>query len=303
MLAVLTQPDAPVGRGYALTPSPVAQSVQTHGAHLYRPMTLGDPALLAELQSVQPDLGVVVAYGKLLPPQILQLPRYGCVNVHFSLLPKYRGAAPIAWALIQGETVTGVTTFRMEPTLDSGPILCQRSLVIGANDHAISLEQRLVALGMEVLEETVRLVEQGKGQGRPQAGEPTWAPKLTPAVAQIDWKKPATAVVNLIRGLRAGPPAFAWVPQGPESFKRLRILTAKLGCVDDTERSQISPISVPGQVVRLEPRVGFVVQCHQSAVTIQQVQPEGKPMMSAWDFWQGARLPLGIVFPAREAVP
>ncbi|MBI3291562.1 MAG: methionyl-tRNA formyltransferase [Elusimicrobia bacterium] len=298
VVAVVTQPDAPVGRSYTLTPSPVAQAAQASQGRLFRPAALDDPSLLRELEDLHPDLGILVAYGKLLPPEILRLPRLGCLNVHFSLLPRYRGAAPIAWALIRGESATGVTTFWMEPSLDSGPIVAQRSLPIAPEDTAISLEKRLVALGIEVLEDTLRLVETGQGKGQPQVGEPSWAPKLTPTMAQIDWMKPASDIVNLIRGLAAGPEAFTWIPRQQKAPMRLKILSALVTHSRREEDLPSGPTPAPGQVVSLEPRVGFVVQCHPGLLTVQQVQPEGKPVMSAWNFWQGARLSGGVVLQA-----
>lgn len=205
---VVTQPDRPAGRGRVPTPPPVKLAAQTHGLPILQPEKVGEPTVISALQAAQPEAIVVVAYGQLLPKSILTLPPYGCLNLHASLLPKFRGAAPIPWALIRGETVTGVTIMHMEARMDAGPILMQQSEPIGPRDTAGTLGERLAVLGAELLCRTLDQVDRGTVQSIPQDEQlATYAPKLAPSDTHLDWTREARALDCLIRGLCPAPGA------------------------------------------------------------------------------------------------
>ena len=206
---VFTQTDKPKGRGYQLTPPPVKELAVSRGIPVFQPRTLRDGEALAQLQTLQPDLIVVVAYGKILPREILDLPRLGCINVHGSLLPKYRGAGPIQWAVLNGETVTGVTTMYMAEGLDTGDMLESASLEIGPDETADELHDRLSQLGAKLLLSTVEKAEKGLLEPKKQDDALScYAPMLTKELSRIDFSRPAQEVHNQIRGLSSWPAAY-----------------------------------------------------------------------------------------------
>lgn len=284
--AIVTNPDQPAGRGYELKPSPVKEEALRLGAPLLQPEKAQDPGFLEAVRALSPDLGVVVAYGKLLPKALLAIPAYGFLNVHFSLLPAYRGAAPIQWALINGETETGVTLFWLDEGMDTGPILLQKKITVHPEEDAESLRRKLVALGVEALEEAVLALSQGRRTAAPQTGPSSKAPILKKENGHVDWSRPAQAIVNQLRGMTPWPGIYAMVRHGEKSY-RLKITKASPLPLPVGEKAS------PGSVVRLESGEGFVIKCGQDSLKITQVQPEGKKPMSAWDFWQGARLKPG----------
>ena len=199
---VFTQPDKPQGRGYKLMPPPVKVCALENGLSVYQPAKMRDGQALALLKELSPELIVVVAYGKILPPDILELPPLGCVNVHGSLLPKYRGAAPIQWSVLNGDQTAGVTTMYMAEGLDTGDMILKRETPLGPDETSGELYERLAGLGAQALSETVRLIGEGCAPRVPQDGAlATHAPMLTKELARIDWTKPAAEVHNLIRGM------------------------------------------------------------------------------------------------------
>jgi methionyl-tRNA formyltransferase len=276
LAAIVTTPDQPAGRGYDLKASAVKLAAQKLSIPIFQPETLKNTAAAEQIRAVAADVGIVVAYGKLLPKDVLAIPKYGFLNIHFSLLPKYRGAAPIQWALVNGETETGVTLFWLDEGMDTGPTFIQKKIPIQSNDDADSLRNKLVELGVESLEEALNLLEQGKIKKLPQSGASSKAPILKKEDGQIDWSASAEAIWNRMRGLQPWPGSYA----GP-----LKILKALP--VLDTQTAS------PGTVVRLVSGEGPVVKCGQNSLALLQVQPEGKKAMSAWSWWQGARLNVG----------
>ncbi|HVO33487.1 MAG TPA: methionyl-tRNA formyltransferase, partial [Elusimicrobiota bacterium] len=221
---------------------------------------------------------------KLLPKDILGIPRLGFLNVHFSLLPTYRGAAPIQWALINGEARTGVTLFWLDEGMDTGPLLAQEALDIG-DDDAESLRRRLVALGAEVLASALQRLEAGEVIRRPQEGASSQAPPLKKEDGRIDWNKSAASIVQLIRGTTPWPGAYtvAAMPGG----RNLRVKITRATALPDDHAG------APGEIRRVESGLGFDVKCHEGLLRVEEVQPEGKKAMPAWSFWQGARLKMG----------
>lgn len=276
--AVFTQPDKPKGRGYQLAFPPVKELALRHDIPVYQPTTLKDDAVCQTLCDIQPELIVVVAYGKILPLRILELPKYGCVNVHASLLPKYRGAGPIQWSILNGETETGVTTMYMAEGLDTGDMILKKSITILPEETADELHDRLSVLGAEVLLETLPLLENGTAPRQQQNdAESCYAPMLSKELSQIDFSKTAQEIHDQIRGLSSWPAASVTL-----NGKRLKIYRSKLvpdhtgapGCLLDTKR--------------------FIVGCGDGkAVELTEVQYEGSKRMEGAAFLRGHALPIG----------
>ncbi|HIS77155.1 MAG TPA: methionyl-tRNA formyltransferase [Candidatus Merdivicinus excrementipullorum] len=269
---VFTQPDKPKGRGYQLAPPPVKEFALTQNLPVFQPKTMRDAETLEQLKGCNPDLIVVVAYGKLLPKEVLDLPRLGCINVHASLLPKYRGAGPVQWSIINGEEETGVTTMYMAEALDTGDMLESASLKIGENETADELMERLSHLGAELLISTVKKAEEGTLKPVPQdEALSTYVSMLDKEMARLDFNKPAREVHNLIRGLSSWPCAYTFY-QG----KRLKVY-----------RSKLSPMS--GQPGELLDAKRFIVACRDGAVEFETVQYEGGKRMPGADFLRGKK--------------
>ncbi len=280
---VVCQPDRPAGRGQRLQAPPVKAAALRLGLPVAQPEGFREPAAVALLAQHTPDAIVVVAYGKILPRAVLDLPRQGCFNVHASLLPRYRGAAPIAWALLRGETETGVTIIRLVERMDAGPMLLQRTEAIRPDDTGGTLAERLAVLGAAALVETLALVAAGRAEERAQdEGAATFAPKLTAADQVLDWKEPAAALRCRVRALAPQPGA-----QTTARGRLLRVLGAEV-----RERAPDRWDGEPGMVVGLEP-AGIVVRAGEGCLLLTRVQPEGKRPMSAADFARGARLERG----------
>ena len=270
VLAVVTQEDKPKGRGHKLTPPPVKETALEAGIPVYQPDTLRkNDTLFQTLSDIEPDVIVVVAYGKLLPERFLKLPRYGAINIHASLLPKYRGAGPIQWAVIRGETVTGVTSMQMGKGLDTGDMLLQRQLAIGADETAGELWDRLAELGAEVLEETLRQLENGTLRPQPQQEDlATYAPMLSRETGKIDWTKSAQEIYNLVRGTNPWPGAWTCYQGGI-----LKIRRTALG------PETTSANAVCGQILSVEKGTGMLVCTGKGSLYIEQAQfPNAKPM-------------------------
>ena len=281
VVGVFCQPDKRAGRGRKMTPPPVAVCAHDQCLSVHQPRSLRNPEVIEQIRGMAPDLIVVVAYGKILPPAVLAIPRLGCVNVHVSLLPSYRGAAPIQWAIIRGETVTGVTTMFMEEGLDTGPILMQRVEPIYDHDTTESLGARLSEIGADLLVQTVHGLQAGALVATPQEHEQaTWARILTKDVGAIDWTQPARMVERLIRGTHPWPGAFT-----RRQGKRLKVIQALL--VDHAGGTH-----EPGEVVAAG-RAGLTVACGDGFLSLIQVQPEGKRAMDARSYVNGFRVEAG----------
>jgi len=272
--AVFTQPDKPRGRGMKLVPSPVKVLALEHGTPVHQPASLKDGDTLLQLRTLKPDLIVVVAYGKLLPPEILDLPPYGCVNIHGSLLPKYRGAAPIHHAVLNGETETGVTSMYMVPEMDAGDILLMKKTAIGEMETAGELSGRLAILGAELLSETLAAIESGTVKRVKQNGsEATFAPPLTKELSPIDWTRTGREIVNQVRGLNPWPAATAILCTIPFKIFRAEAKAEPSGLV-------------PGAIVSAG-RNGIEVACADGTVVIKQLQAPGGRQMDAAEYLRG----------------
>ena len=271
IIAVFTQPDKPVGRKLILTPSPVKMLAQQHKIPMFCPSTLKSEEILTRLKTLQPDVIVVAAYGMLLPKQILELPKFGCINVHASLLPKYRGAAPIQWSLINGESETGITIMFMEEKLDVGGIVNQESIKIEDDDSAKTLFAKLAILGasalLEGLELLTKLDFKAKAQNEVQA---TFAPKITKEMSNLDFSKPAQEVFNLIRGLDIWPVARTQI-----GGKTVKILKAKIVPNNSLK---------PGEIAKGKQ---LIIGCADAAIELVTVAPENGKRMSGSAFVNG----------------
>lgn len=280
---VITQPDRPSGRGQRPKAPAIKEEALSLGLPVVQPEGMEDEDLRSRLAALAPDAVVVVAFGQKIPPWLLDLPRFGCVNVHASLLPRYRGAAPIQRALMDGETVTGVTIMRVDEGWDTGPILSQRAVAIEPADNAGTLHDRLAALGAELLVETLAGLAEGRIIPRPQdeAGA-TRAPKIQPEEARIDWRAPAGRIHNLVRALSPAPLAETF-----HGERRLQIVETALARSEGEE-------GLPGAVLAVE-RDGILVATGRGVLRLLRVKPAGGRIISGADYARGYRLGAGAM--------
>lgn len=279
--AVVTQPDKPKGRGMTLTPPPVKVYAAAHGIPVYQPTTLRDGAFADTLREIDPALIVVVAYGKILPRDILEYPQYGCINIHGSLLPKYRGAAPMQRAIMAGETVTGVTSMFMAEGLDTGDMLLTEEVALAPNDDFAAVHDKLGEAGARVLLRTVEAAGRGALSPIPQNdADATYAAKIEKAECLLDFSSDAAQLHNKIRGLSPFPLAYTTLPSG----KLLKILRAHPADADG---------SAPAGTVLAADKTGITVACGVGALVIEVATPEGKKPQSAADLVNGRQIAVG----------
>lgn len=278
---VFTQPDKPKGRGHKMQFPPVKQCAFDAGITVYQPTKMRDGEALSILNELNPELIIVVAYGKILPAEILNFPKYGCINIHASLLPRYRGAAPIQWCVLNGETVSGVTSMQMDVGLDTGDMLLSKNVEIGENDTAGDLHDKLSVLGAQVMSETISLLIDGKlNPVKQNDSESNYAPMLSKDLCPIDWNDTAESVHNKVRGLSPWP-----------------VATAKWG--DKTVKIHKTVINncfsgKPGEVLISNRKL--IVACgSDTAVEIITLQLEGKKAMGADDFLRGNPIEVGTI--------
>lgn len=282
VVGVVTQPDKPKGRGYELTPPPVKVYALERGLPVYQPRTLRDDEFAELLSEIDPDMIIVVAFGKILPKNVIDYPKYGCINVHGSLLPKYRGAAPMQRAIIDGEKVTGITTMYMDEGLDTGDMIMKREVPILPDDNFEDTHDKLAACGASLLLETVGAIRNGTATREKQdEALMTYAAKIEKADCLIDFSLSASRVHDLIRGISPIPLSFTHTPDG----KLLKVIKSKV--------SELASKALPGTVISLDG--GITVKCGEGAVTLLTVLPEGKGRMSAEDFVRGRKISLGDV--------
>lgn len=284
ILAVVTQPDKPKGRGKALQPTPVKEEALRYGIPVYQPKKVREEEFQAVLRELNPDLIVVVAFGQLIPKSILELPRYGCVNVHASLLPKYRGAAPIQWAVIDGEKESGVTIMKMDEGLDTGDMIAKAVVPLAADETGGSLFDKLSQIGAQLLIDTIPALEAGTAvcEKQPQESPTPYAAMLNKKMGLIDWNQDASVIECLIRGLNPWPSAYTYL-----KGKTLKIWQAKV-----VERQQEAE---PGTVICVDKKQ-LVVACKTNALSIQRLQLEGKKQMETEAFLRGYTIDSGIQF-------
>ncbi len=279
IVAVVVQPDKPTGRGLQLTPPPVKVEALTRQLPVLQPLKARDPEFLDQLRALAPDLIVVAAYGQILPQALLDIPRHGCVNVHTSILPRWRGAAPIQWAIAEGDAETGVTIMRMEAGLDTGPILSIVRTPISAADTGQALHDRLAELGAQLLIDTIPGYVAGEIRPQPQpAAGVTHARKIAREDGRLDWTQPAATLRNRLRAFTPWPGAFCLVPAEPKP-KLLKVHAAQ----------PVTGSGEPGAVLTAD-KTGLVVACGDGALRLTEVQPEGGKRMTAEQFLAGHRV-------------
>lgn len=297
VVGVVSQPDRRRGRGSQVSASPVKALAIAHDLPVWQPERLRrDPVVLSQLQQTSADAFVVVAYGQLLPAEVLEMPRLGCINVHGSLLPAYRGAAPIQWSLINGDRETGIVTMQMDVGMDTGPMLLRWTTPIALDDNSQSLGDRLAIAGAELLVQTLRQLDQGQLVATPQAeAAATYARLLQKEDFQLTWDQSALELHNRIRGLYPG----ASLPVQGDRLKVLASLPLGLGLPLPAAYAawqdwQPESAAAPGNVLAIAKSEGPIVATREGALLLLQVQPAGRKPLSGWDWANGLRLQEGV---------
>lgn len=281
IIAAFTQPDRPKGRGQKMQPPPVKELAIANSIPVYQPQKVRVPEVIEEIRQLSPDLIVVVAFGQILPKALLDIPPKGCVNVHASLLPRYRGAAPLNWCIVNGETETGVTTMLMDVGLDTGPMLLKKATPIGPDEEITALHDRMSLLGADLLAETLDGLKNGSINPEPQDDSLTcYAPLLKKEDGIIDWTRPATTILNRIRGLALWPGASTTLQN--ESLKIHRASPGR-------------DHGIPGTILAAD-KNGIVVACGDGSLIISELQAAGSKKMDAASFLAGHPLPAGLRF-------
>jgi methionyl-tRNA formyltransferase len=294
LVALVTQPDRPQGRKQEVIPSLVKQSAQAHGIFILQPDDVNAPASLASIQALQPDLLITAAYGQILSPALLSIPRLGGINLHGSILPAYRGAAPVARAIQNGETETGVTVIRMTPRIDAGGTIDTSSTPIGPDETAGELEQRLAKLGAPLMVRVVDALALGPIRALPQSrSKVTKAPKLRKEDGLIDWSRPAQAIHNLVRAMQPWPAAAtSWQPRSAQARPAVRLIV---------HRTEIAPgQGAPGEVLEAAGD-RLIVAGALGAVALSLIQLPGKKVSGPGDFLRGHRIATGDVMGRSES--
>ncbi|MBU4310582.1 methionyl-tRNA formyltransferase [bacterium] len=294
IVGIITQPDRRKGRGMNISLSPVKELALGHNLNIYQPSNINDPEFIDLLRKISPDLIVIVAFGRILSKEVLKLPKCGCINLHASLLPKYRGAAPIPWAILAGEEKTGVTTFYLSEEVDSGDIILQREEKIRADDTTATLSKRLAGMGAELLIETIDKIEGKEAPRIPQNKEKaTYAPRLKKEDGFIDWQESASRIERLVWAMDPWPGAHTYF-----AGKLLKIWKA-----EETTglKPQASGFKRPGKVIDIT-KEGMVVACGEGFLLIKEVQPPGKKRMSASSFASGYRIKTGDILSNKSEI-
>lgn len=282
---VITQPDRAKGRGLAISSTLIKETAEELGLKVFQPPSVNSPVAIKSLKDLNPDLFVIIAYGQLLSQHVLDIPKIMSINAHASLLPKYRGAAPINWAVIKGEKATGVSIMKVVKKMDAGPIILQKEIAISQDDTAITLEAKLSRLAASGLMESLAMIEQNNYKLVPQdAKKASLAPKLKKTDGEIDWNKSAGEIFDLIRGCVGWPGAFTHY-----KGKLLKIHKAKIG-----EVSECQSLRVSGEILGVSGD-GIVVACGKGSLAIEELQIEGKRAMMAAEFIAGHKISAGEV--------
>ncbi|HBQ29639.1 MAG TPA: methionyl-tRNA formyltransferase, partial [Mitsuokella multacida] len=277
------QPDKPRGRGQKLVPSPVKAWAEAHGLPVWQPKKIKEEAFTAFLEEQKPDLMVVVAFGQILSQRILDIPPYGCINVHGSLLPRYRGAAPMQWCVIDGEKKTGITTMFMDAGLDTGDMLLKAEFPIGPDTTLEEVHDGLMELGAKVLIETLEALSAGTLKRIPQTGESNYAPMLTKETGHIHWTDPAKKIHDLVRGLDSWPGAYTFLDGKKYKIWRTR-------CTVEKTAAQ------PGTILRADKKEGLFVAAGDGVLEVTELQAPGKKRMAARDYLNGHAIALPAQF-------
>ena len=286
ILAVVTNPDKPQGRGMKMTKSPVKEFAEEKALPIYQPTKVrNNMEFIEEIKSLNPDVICVVAYGKILPKEILEIPKFGCINVHGSLLPKYRGAAPIQWAVLNGDKTTGVTTMYMDVGMDTGDMILKQEVEIGEDETTGELWNNLSKIGGELLVETLQKIEQGTAPRIKQGENFTMAPMLDKQMAKINWKeKTAKEIKNLVRGLNPIMGAYSFLNGKKIKFWKVDIATNNEIVADGLE------ILRDGTVIVSDPRDGLFIKTKDGILKVLEIQGENARRMPIGDFLRGNQI-------------
>ena len=298
IMAVVTNPDRPQGRGMKVAESPVKQYAIEQNLTIYQPTKIRhNEEFLNEIKSLQPDLLCVVAYGKILPKELLEIPKLGAINVHGSLLPKYRGAAPIQWAVINGEKTTGITTMYMNEGMDTGDMILQREIAINPDETTGELWKRMSKLGATLLVETVKKIEQGTVSRKKQPEEGTMAPMLSKDMGRIQWDQPAQMIKNLVRGLNPIMGAYSYV--GGKKIKIWKVETCSYEEFMDKFQSSIITQNIKnakcGTVLLSNAKQGLYIQTGNDIISVKEIQGENAKKMEIGAFLLGNSILSGTI--------
>ena len=299
--AVVTNPDKPQGRGMKLVSSPVKKFAEEKNIKIFQPLKVRkNPEFIDEIKKISPDVICVVAYGKILPKELLDIPRLGCINVHGSLLPKYRGAAPIQWAVLNGDKKTGITTMYMNEGMDTGDMILKEEVEIGDNETTGELWERLSNVGANLLVKTLKLIEQGEAPREKQGEEFTLAPMLDKEMAKIDWQnKTAEEIKNLVRGLNPILGAYSFINNKKIKFWKVEnISDIEL----ENEFPEIKEYQykmkdiVPGTVLFSDDKNGLYIKANSGIIKVLELQAENARKMNINDFLRGNKIEVGNIF-------
>ena len=291
IVAIVTRGDRPARRGHRLEYSEVKKLALEKNFTLFQPERITDINFVENVKELDPDLIVVVAFGKILSREVLSIPKKGCVNIHFSLLPKYRGPAPVQWALLNGDSTTGVSSIFMREEVDAGEIILQRKVSINPDDNYMSLLNKLCKVGIILLGQTLDLVKGGRVSIQPQdKSGVSYAPLLKKSDGQINWNDSSRRILNRIRALNPWPGTYIKINGG----KKVKILEVEITSLPLEANRRRFP--KPGEIMEIRKGEGFVVACGEEGVLVTQVQPENKPIQRAYDYLLGARLTVGDIW-------
>lgn len=301
IIGVVTNPDKPKGRGMKLAYSPVKEYALEKNLKIYQPIKIkNNTEFLDEIKTLAPDVICVVAYGKILPKEILEIPKLGCINVHGSLLPKYRGAAPIQWAVLNGDKTTGITTMYMNEGMDTGDMILKEEVEIGPEETTGDLWQKLSKIGGEILVKTLKLIEEGKAPREKQTEEATLAPMLNKEMALIDWENSdANKIHNLIMGLNPIMGAYSYIDGKKIKFWKSKVLTKEEFFSYKTEFEEYEAKFnnlVPGTILIADDKDGLYIKANGGVLKILEIQGENAKRMPTADFLRGNHLIAGMIF-------
>lgn len=301
IVAVVTNIDKPKGRGMKMVASPVKQFAEEKGLKVLQPQKVRkNEEFISEIKTMNPDVICVVAYGKILPQEILDIPRLGCINVHGSLLPKYRGPAPIQWAVLNGDKTTGITTMYMDAGMDTGDMILKKQVEIGDEETTGELWNRLAKIGGNLLVETLKLIEDGKAPREKQGENFTLAPMLSKDMAKIDWKnKTANEIKNLVRGLNPIMGAYSYVNGKKIKFWKIEVFTneeLKNKFPELKEYEYKMDVIEPGTIMFSDSKSGLFIKANDGIISVIEIQGENAKRMNIGDFLRGNKLDIGNMF-------
>lgn len=298
--AVVTNIDKPKGRGMKMVASPVKQFAEEKGLKVLQPQKIRkNEEFINEIKNIKPDVICVVAYGKILPQEILDIPKFGCINVHGSLLPKYRGPAPIQWAVLNGDKTTGITTMYMDVGMDTGDMILKKEVDIGENETTGELWNRLAILGADLLVETLKLIEEGKAPREKQGEDFTLAPMLSKDMAKIDWEnRTANEIKNLVRGLNPIMGAYSYVNGKKLKFWKVDVLTneeLENKFPELKEYEYKMNVIEPGTILFSNSKSGLFIKANDGIISVIEIQGENAKRMNIGDFLRGNKLEIGNI--------